>query len=92
MKNNLSQTFKNTIISNPKILGGKPIIAGTRISVETIIDLLSADLSISEILKEYPQLTSGQIKDALTFITAKLKREKIIPIELKNGEIVYQTA
>lgn len=89
-KNHLTET-KNTIISNPKILGGKPIIAGTRISVETIIDLLSAGLSISDIQEEYPQLTSGQIKDALSFTASRLKRERIIPIDLKQGELVYQT-
>lgn len=49
------------ITRNPKILGGKPIIAGTRMSVESVMELLSSGMEIPEILKEYPFLTKKQI-------------------------------
>jgi uncharacterized protein (DUF433 family) len=49
------------ITVNPMILGGKPIIRGTRISVEFILDLLSADVSEKEILEDYPHLTKDDI-------------------------------
>ena len=54
------------IISNPEILGGKPIIDGTRISVELILDRLASGMSEKEILKDYPHLNPNQIQAAVT--------------------------
>ncbi len=56
------------IISDPQILGGKPVIAGTRISVELILDKISAGMSEKEILTDYPHLTAGQIQAAVVYI------------------------
>ena len=49
------------IESNPEILGGKPIIKGTRIPVALIYELIGLNYSISEILKEYPHLNRDVI-------------------------------
>ncbi len=53
------------ITANPQILGGKPIIRGTRISVEFILDLLASDVSEDEILEDYPHLTKDDIQACL---------------------------
>lgn len=58
---------KPKIISDPNILSGKPVIAGTRISVELILDRFSSGMSKVEILKDYPHLNIGQIQAALTY-------------------------
>jgi len=55
------------IVANPKILGGKPIIEGTRISVEFILDLLASDVSEAEILEDYPHLTKEDIHACLKY-------------------------
>lgn len=55
------------IISDPKILGGKPVIAGTRISVELIMDRVASGMSVQEILEDYPHLTTKQIQAALSY-------------------------
>lgn len=55
------------IISDPNILGGKPIIAGTRISVELILDKLVAGMNEKEILEDYPHLSVEQIKAVLGY-------------------------
>lgn len=55
------------IISDPKILAGKPIIAGTRISVELILDRIASGMSVREILKDYPHLTVKQIQAAILY-------------------------
>ncbi len=55
------------ITINPKILKGKSIIAGTRISVELILELLSSGMSISEMVKEYPHLTKKQVLEAVEY-------------------------
>ena len=48
--------MSDIIESNPEILGGKPIIKGTRIPVALIYELLGLNYSLAEILKEYPHL------------------------------------
>jgi uncharacterized protein (DUF433 family) len=53
--------MSDIIESNPKILGGKPIIKGTRIPVALIYELIGLNYSISEILKEYPHLNRDVI-------------------------------
>jgi uncharacterized protein (DUF433 family) len=70
---------KNYVISNPKIMMGKPIIAGTRITVELILEKLSAGESIEQIIKEHPQLSTETIKAALAFAAQVLKADIIYP-------------
>jgi uncharacterized protein (DUF433 family) len=50
---------------NPKILGGKPVIRGTRIPVYLILKLLSAGYDFKRIIKAYPTLTEDDIKGAV---------------------------
>ncbi len=67
-----------SIIFDPGILGGKPIIKGTRISVEFILELLSSGMGAEEIIREYPHLTKGDIREAASFAARALKNEDII--------------
>ena len=55
------------IISDPNIMMGKPVIAGTRINVELILEKLSAGESIEQIIKSHPRLTKEGIQAALNF-------------------------
>ena len=64
------------IIVNPKILGGKPIINGTRISVEFILELLASDVSEDEILEDYPHITKEDIHACLKY-AARASRNEI---------------
>ncbi|HHI00086.1 antitoxin [Thermococci archaeon] len=59
------------------VLGGKPVIKGTRIPVYLILELLGAGLSIEDILKEYPELTKEDVLDAIKF-ASKLAKVEII--------------
>ena len=68
------------IILNPEVLAGKPIIKGTRISVEFILELLSTGMTTEEILKEYPHLKKDDILASLDYATKALKHEEIYPI------------
>ncbi|MFQ5864247.1 MAG: DUF433 domain-containing protein [bacterium] len=58
---------KNLIVSNPKVMMGKPVIAGTRITVELILEKLAAGETIDQILEAYPRLTTQGIQAALEF-------------------------
>lgn len=67
---------ENQYISiDPGILRGKPCIAGTRISVELILELLSLGYSINDILDDYPQLTQKQIFAVLDFARERIHDE-----------------
>jgi uncharacterized protein (DUF433 family) len=68
------------IILNPDILVGKPIIKGTRLAVEFIIDLLAQGWSIDEILRNYPGITVMDIQACLRYASASLKSEKVYAI------------
>jgi uncharacterized protein (DUF433 family) len=70
-------TWRQRIVVNPKILVGKPVIKGTRIAVEFIMELLANGWTEEEILKNYPQLSSQDIRSALKYATEVLKEEKV---------------
>ena len=55
------------IITDPKIMLGKPTVKGTRITVEQILKLLAQKLTIEEILDDFPQLAENDIKEAVNY-------------------------
>ena len=55
------------IVSDPAVLGGKPCIKGTRISVEMVLEWVASGASRDDIVKSYPQLTAEGVEDALNF-------------------------
>jgi uncharacterized protein (DUF433 family) len=72
--------YKERIEINPEILVGKPIIKGTRISVEFILELLASGWSEEEILKNYPQLQKEDILAAIEYSLEILKEERVFAI------------
>lgn len=62
---------------NPAVMLGKPIIKGTRITVETIVEELAAGYSHPEILQAHPNLQEADILAALQYASAIMKNEKI---------------
>ena len=55
------------IVVNPEILAGKPIIEGTRLSVEHVLGLLKSGMSDAEITQEYPELNEESLQAVRTF-------------------------
>jgi len=53
------------IVSDPGILCGKPVVKGTRMSVEFILEVLSSGLSVEDLIKEYPQLKPADVYAAI---------------------------
>jgi uncharacterized protein (DUF433 family) len=69
--------WRERIIIDPAVLAGKPIIKGTRLTVEFIIDLLARDWSESGILRNYPGLIHEDIQACLSYASDLLKAEKM---------------
>lgn len=65
------------IIIDPNVLVGKPIIKGTRLAVEFIIDLLAQGWTNEEIIRNYPGITLEDIQACLGYASATLKAEKV---------------
>ncbi len=68
---------QDRIITDPDILVGKPVIRGTRLAVEFIIDLLAEGWSESEILRNYPGLMPEDIQACLAYASNVLHTEKV---------------
>ncbi len=70
------------IRSDPAVMMGKPVIAGTRITVELILEKLSAGESWEQILSEHPRLTEEAIRAALAFAAQALRADAVYPLEV----------
>ena len=70
--------MENRIVFDQKILAGKPVIKGTRISVEFILELLASGLSASDVLKEYSHLKKEDILAVLDYAAKALKHEEVL--------------
>lgn len=68
------------IICDPEILCGKPVIAGTRISVELILEELAAGDSFEDILDAHPHLTREGIQAALEFVLEVMRDDVVYPL------------
>jgi len=69
--------WRNRIIVNPDVLVGKPVIKGTRLAVEFIIDLLAQGWTENDIIKNYPGVTREDISSCLSYAGEVLKTEKV---------------
>lgn len=76
------ENYLSYIEVNPKVMMGKPVIKGTRITVELIVEKLGAGETIESILEDYDGLSREQILAALQFAAANLKADHIYPIAL----------
>ena len=72
----------NFIEVNPKIMMGKPVIKGTRITVEVILEKMGSGETIEDILVSYPSLTEEKVRAALLFASESLKGESIYPVSM----------
>lgn len=69
----------NLIVSDPKVMMGKPVIAGTRITVEMILEKLAAGETIEQILQAHPKLTQEDVQAALRFAAEALRCDVVYP-------------
>jgi uncharacterized protein (DUF433 family) len=70
------------IASTPGILGGKPCIKGTRISVELILETVANGSSIADIVREFPQLSTDAVQEAVRYAINAVRSERIIDVDI----------
>jgi uncharacterized protein (DUF433 family) len=69
------------IVVDPKILIGKPVVRGTRIAVELVVELLAAGWSHEQVLASYPHLSEEDIRACLAYASELLREEKVYPLK-----------
>ena len=70
------------IVINPLVMVGKPVIRGTRITVELIVRMFAQGISEQEILREYPRLKTEDLRAALAYAAQTLAHEDVFPLAL----------
>ncbi len=78
-------TWEERITIDPAILVGKPVVKGTRLSVDFIIDLLAQGWSEAEILRNYPGLESENIRACLAYAGELMRSEKVYPVPMTQA-------
>jgi uncharacterized protein (DUF433 family) len=73
-------TWQDRIVIDPAVLGGKPVIRNTRLSVEFIVGLLGQGWSEADILRNYPGVTHDDVAACLRYASDILKAEKVYPL------------
>ncbi|MBD2413667.1 hypothetical protein FACHB389_15470 [Nostoc calcicola FACHB-389] len=81
------QQLLERIVINPKVLAGKPVIRGTRLSVEYILNLLAHDANVAEILQEYEGLSPEDIKACILFASKSLSNTTFMPLVVEKTMI-----
>ena len=80
LQSKLLMTTQNRITLDPKVLLGKPVVRGTRISVDFVLDLLARGWSEAEICAQYPGLERDDILACCGYAAALLRGEKVYPL------------
>lgn len=73
--------WQERIVTSPDILVGKPVVRGTRLAVEFVIDLLAQGWTEPDIFRNYPGLTHEDIQACLSYASNALRAEKVYPLK-----------
>lgn len=68
------------ITSDPKIMMGKPVVSGTRITVEVILEKLAAGETVEQIIAAHPRLTPEAVRAAIAFAAEALRADVVYPL------------
>jgi uncharacterized protein (DUF433 family) len=77
--------WQNHIHSDPEVLLGKPVVKGTRLSVEFLLGLLAAGWTQEQILENYSTLTSESLRAVLAFAAEALQDESLYTLRLRSA-------
>lgn len=70
-----SKNWKNRIYCDPKMMGGEPVIKGTRITVSVVVGSLGDGMSMAELLKAFPQIQETDIRACLHYAAESAKSD-----------------
>lgn len=68
------------VVSDPNVMMGKPVVAGTRITVESILERLAGGETVEQVLESHPRLTRDGVLAALRFAAEVLRADVVYPV------------
>jgi len=71
--------YSDTIIRDPGICGGEPVIKGTRVTLRTLLSSLAEGATIEEILEDFPSLDESKVKAVIAFAAASAQEDLPVP-------------
>lgn len=74
-------SWQERIELNQHVLAGKPVVKGTRLSVDLILELLADGWTEASLLAEYPDLTAEDVRACLRYASERLQSEKVYPLQ-----------
>ena len=80
--------YSDRIIADPRVCGGQPIVKGTRIPVEIVLEELALSPDLSELFADYPRLTVEDVKACLEFARALVEKARTHPAS--SAETVHR--
>ena len=83
MEENMTMNWHDRIDFDPGVLGGKPVVKGTRLAVEKLVELMASGWSAQQIIENYPGLAHEDISACLFYASEVLKSERIIALAVR---------
>ena len=78
--------YRDRIVADPAVMVGKPVVRGTRIPVELVLEELAHNLEVAELLAAHPGLTREDVKACLAYAEAIVKGEEVSPAPARRGK------
>ena len=76
----MANDWRERIVADPQVMLGKPVVRGTRITVELILEKLAAGESVDDLLVAYPHLSRAAVQAALAYAAETLRADTIFPL------------
>ena len=76
----MQRSLLERIVTDPKVMAGKPVIKGTRVPVDLIIHRIAQGETVERLLEDYPKMTRQDVRAALEYASSIVKGEDIVPI------------
>ncbi|HEX7127846.1 MAG TPA: DUF433 domain-containing protein [Thermodesulfobacteriota bacterium] len=73
--------WQDRIAVDPAVLAGKPVIKGTRLAVEFVVELLAQGWTHAEVIENYPGVTEEDLRACLAYASERLRSEKVYPLQ-----------
>jgi uncharacterized protein (DUF433 family) len=74
------ENYQERIVIDPAVMVGKPVIKGTRITVELVLRLIAQGMAVDEIVTQYPHLTKDDVYAAVAYAEKVVKEEVVFPL------------
>ncbi|MDG6937720.1 MAG: DUF433 domain-containing protein [Nitrososphaerota archaeon] len=76
----MQRSLLERIVTDPKVMAGKPVIKGTRVPVDLIVHRIAQGETVEHLLEDYPNMTRQDVRAALEYASCVVKGEDIVPI------------